>query len=266
MLRGINMRARGKRQEHRIIRLADPGELLSLSLPLCRDGMELQKLVFLNLCLGPCLPSCMISIMAIRAPFGVRGDGLHALMNFLVAFPSFISMGYSQSFFGGVVGYESVYTMFPQVDTTTTKGVVKSHNALIQGVIVATLNLGAVAGCLSCMYIGNRLGRKRTTLLGAAIGVIGTLLHSTAFSTAQLVISRGMYFLANCYILFLGRHSDNKYSHTWGWCRHTTFDSPCVAIRDEQDPFARSSCYCRRHLHCSGYCTCRLGQLRFLPC
>jgi MFS family permease len=112
-------------------------------------------------------------------------------MNVLVAFPAFICMGYSQSYFGGVVAYESVYTLFPQLNTTTTIGEVKSHNALIQGVIVATVNLGAVAGCLSCMYIGNKLGRKKTTMLGALVALIGTIIHCSAFSTAQLVIGRG---------------------------------------------------------------------------
>ncbi|WRT67532.1 uncharacterized protein IL334_004504 [Kwoniella shivajii] len=111
-------------------------------------------------------------------------------MMFTVVVPVFLAMGFSQSFFGGVVSYPSFYDLFPKVNTSTTKGDIKEHNSLIQGTVNACLNLGAVAGCLSCMYVGNKLGRRKTTVLGNIIAVVGTILHATAFSFAQLIVSR----------------------------------------------------------------------------
>ncbi|OCF34420.1 hypothetical protein I317_03526 [Kwoniella heveanensis CBS 569] len=120
----------------------------------------------------------------------MRGEPLQNAMNFCVVIPSFLAMGFSLSFLGGVTRYESFYTLFEQIDTSTTTGAVKSHNSLIQGTTVSTLNLGAALGCLSCIYLGNRLGRRRTTFLGSLIALAGTILQCSAFTLAQLLVSR----------------------------------------------------------------------------
>jgi MFS family permease len=83
--------------------------------------------------------------------------------------------------------------LFEQVNTTTTTGSLKAHNSLIQGTVNACLNLGAVIGCLSCMFVGNRLGRRKTVVIGAAIEIVGTILFASAFAYAQLIIGRRTY-------------------------------------------------------------------------
>lgn len=50
--------------------------------------------------------------------------------------------------------------------------------------------LGAFFGALSCLWIGDILGRRRTIMLGAAIDIIGALLQSTSFSLGQLIVGR----------------------------------------------------------------------------
>jgi MFS family permease len=114
-------------------------------------------------------------------------------MNFCVVVPVFLAMGFSLSFFGGITGYHSVYTQFNQINISTTTGAVKTHNSLIKGTTVASLNLGATLGCLSTMYLGNKFGRRYTILIGAAVGVAGTILQCAAFSLAQLIISRSKF-------------------------------------------------------------------------
>lgn len=125
-----------------------------------------------------------------RSLLGKRGEALQSLMNFLVVVPVFLAMGFSLSFLGGVTRYKTFYTLFPKINTVTTTGAVKSHNSLIQGTSVSSLNLGAALGCLSTMYLGNKLGRRRTVMLGAIITLVGTALQCSAFSLAQLIISR----------------------------------------------------------------------------
>lgn len=122
--------------------------------------------------------------------FGKRGEALQRFMNFCVVVPVFLAMGFSLSFFGGITGYHSVYTQFHQINTSTTSGPVKTHNSLIKGTTVASLNLGATLGCLSTMYLGNKFGRRYTIFIGALVGVAGTILQCAAFSLAQLIASR----------------------------------------------------------------------------
>jgi MFS family permease len=121
---------------------------------------------------------------------GKRGEPLQQLMNFCVVIPVFLAMGFSLSFLGGVTGYHSFYTQFPEVDTTTTHGAINKHNSLIKGVSVSSLNLGAVIGCLSTMYLGNKFGRRKTIFMGSIVAIAGTVLMCAAFSLAQLIVAR----------------------------------------------------------------------------
>ena len=122
--------------------------------------------------------------------FGLRGERLQTAMSFAVVIPAFLAMGFSLSFLGGVVGYQPFYAQFPKINTATTTGELKKHNALIQGVTVSTLNLGAILGCFSVMYLGNKLGRRKTTFVGAVVTLVGTVLQCSAFSIAQLIVGR----------------------------------------------------------------------------
>lgn len=122
---------------------------------------------------------------------GLRGEPLQNAMNFCVVVPVFLAMGFSLSFLGGVTSYPTFYTLFPEIDTTTTTGATKTHNSLIRGTSVSSLNLGAVVGCLSTMYLGNKLGRRWTIICGAIITLAGTVLQCAAFAIAQLFVARG---------------------------------------------------------------------------
>jgi sugar porter (SP) family MFS transporter len=60
----------------------------------------------------------------------------------------------------------------------------------MEQVIAAGILLGAVIGALSCSLLSERLGRKRTILIVAAVFVVGTLLCSVAPSAWLLVLGR----------------------------------------------------------------------------
>lgn len=120
----------------------------------------------------------------------------HWLMNLLVGFPTFLAFGYSLTFFGGVMGYASFYTMFPDLNTATTKGALKAHNSLLQGTANGASNLGGIMGCLACMYLGNKLGRRLTTFIGSIVCVVGTLVFCTAYTLPHLFIGRSKFLPA----------------------------------------------------------------------
>lgn len=161
--------------------------------------------------------------------FGLRGEPLQTAMSFAVVIPAFLAMGFSLSFLGGVVGYQPFYSQFPQINTATTTGMTKNHNALIQGVTVSTLNLGAILGCFSVMYLGNKLGRRKTTFLGAIVTLIGTVLQCSAFSLAQLIVGRRKCFdYIKCDAMLTGSCPGCR-------TRHDVLHGTGLAVRDQQD-------------------------------
>lgn len=66
----------------------------------------------------------------------------------------------------------------------------KSHRSLISGLVVALYELGLAGGGLSTYFFGDKLGRKNTTYLAAAVIIIGTVLESSAFQLGHLIVGR----------------------------------------------------------------------------
>lgn len=56
--------------------------------------------------------------------------------------------------------------------------------------MVALFTVGGIFGSLSCIYFGDRLGRRRVIAAAASIAIIGAVLMTTAFSLAQLIVAR----------------------------------------------------------------------------
>ncbi|CAK7226344.1 hypothetical protein SBRCBS47491_006199 [Sporothrix bragantina] len=120
----------------------------------------------------------------------LRGAKLQAAQIWAVIMPSYILFGYNNSVAGGLLGLPSWIATFPQIDTTTTTGSVKTHNSTLQGTVVAMYTLGCFFGSIDCLWLGDRLGRKKTILLAAATNVVGALIQCTSFSLAQLIVGR----------------------------------------------------------------------------
>lgn len=108
----------------------------------------------------------------------------------LLAAIAFFLQGYDQAVFNGVVSLSSFVAQFPRIDTLNTHGAQQRDNARIQGTVVAVYEVGCALGALSCYFLGDRLGRKRTMLLMGLIVVVGATLQSSSFSLGQLIFSR----------------------------------------------------------------------------
>ena len=50
--------------------------------------------------------------------------------------------------------------------------------------------IGCLIGALSNLWVGDKLGRRRTIVVGGVIMIIGAILQTTSFSYAQLVVAR----------------------------------------------------------------------------
>ncbi|KAK7064797.1 MFS sugar transporter [Favolaschia claudopus] len=122
--------------------------------------------------------------------FGLRGNALSNAMVWAVIMPAYLLFGYYNGVAGGLLDLPSWVALFPEIDTINTEGSQKTHNSHIQGTVVAVYTLGALFGALSCTLFGDKLGRKRTISLGLVVTSIGSIIQSTSFSFAQLIVGR----------------------------------------------------------------------------
>lgn len=66
----------------------------------------------------------------------------------------------------------------------------KRPGPTLQGQIVALYDVGCMMGCIVSMYVGDRLGRKRSILVGSTILILGAIIQSTSYGVAQMIVGR----------------------------------------------------------------------------
>lgn len=120
----------------------------------------------------------------------LRGRALQVAQVILVVFPSFFLFGYNQVGVGGLISFESWMKTFPELDTIHTTGSTKSHRSVIQGIYVSSFTLGALVGSLSCSFMGDALGRRKSVFIGGMFSLIGEVISCTSFKLPQLLIGR----------------------------------------------------------------------------
>ena len=125
-----------------------------------------------------------------RFLFGLRGKRLEWGLIWSIIFPAYTLFGWNNGIAGSLLDLPSWVGTFPSIDTIHTTGAQKSTNAQVQGTVVAGYALGAFFGALSCIWIGDPLGRRKTIGLGATVMIVGVILQTSAFSLAQLIVGR----------------------------------------------------------------------------
>ncbi|KAJ5682238.1 hypothetical protein N7462_005403 [Penicillium macrosclerotiorum] len=119
-----------------------------------------------------------------------RGKAARIAQALLIVAPAFIAFGYNQSGLGPLATLQSWVEVFPEIDTINTSGAVKSKNSTLKGVVIASLQLGALAGALSCTLLSDRIGRRKTIFLGAIFTLIGQVLQTAAYGLPQFIVGR----------------------------------------------------------------------------
>lgn len=56
--------------------------------------------------------------------------------------------------------------------------------------MTAIYNVGCFLGAVSATWVGGKLGRKRSVLLGIAIMTIGAILQTTSYGVPQMIVAR----------------------------------------------------------------------------
>ncbi|KAL2006792.1 hypothetical protein VTN00DRAFT_9460 [Thermoascus crustaceus] len=118
---------------------------------------------------------------------GLRGTLLNLAIA-IVAGLDFLLFGYDQGVMGGLLTLGSFTKTFPEIDLTK-KGV--------EGISIASYNVGCFCGAIGCIWIGNMLGRRKTIFLGSTIMIIGATLQTTAFSLSHFIVGRTITGMGN---------------------------------------------------------------------
>ncbi|CUA75921.1 Sugar transporter STL1 [Saccharomyces cerevisiae S288c] [Rhizoctonia solani] len=121
-----------------------------------------------------------------------RGAQLNGFLAF-IAGTGFTLFGYDQGVLSALLTTESFMATFPQTSPTTGP----PNHATLQSLLVAIYEIGCLIGALSNLWIGERLGRRRTIAFGGIIMIIGAILQATSFSYAQMLVARVITGLGN---------------------------------------------------------------------
>ncbi|KAH8118587.1 general substrate transporter [Phellopilus nigrolimitatus] len=114
----------------------------------------------------------------------LRGKKLTYSLAF-VAGTGFTLFGYDQGVMSALLTANQFEKVFPQTVTTT-----GPNHATLQSFVVAIYEIGCLMGALSNLWVGDKLGRRRTIIIGGIIMIIGAILQTASVDYAMLVVAR----------------------------------------------------------------------------
>ncbi|KAI0787081.1 general substrate transporter [Irpex lacteus] len=126
----------------------------------------------------------------------LRGRKLTAALAF-VAGTGFTLFGYDQGVMSALLTAGQVRTVAQGRVSQVVVDSSHPDHATLQSFVVAIYEIGCLVGALSNLWIGDRIGRRKTIVLGGVIMIIGAILQTTSFSYAQLVVARIITGLGN---------------------------------------------------------------------
>ncbi|KAG1809484.1 general substrate transporter [Suillus variegatus] len=115
----------------------------------------------------------------------LRGHKLTAAVAF-VAGIGFTLFGYDQGVMSSLLTGNQFEGSFPEVIVEPSH----PNHATLQSFIIAIYEVGCLFGALSNLWVGDKLGRRKTIVVGGSIMIVGAILQTTAFSFAQLIFAR----------------------------------------------------------------------------
>ncbi|KAJ5329848.1 sugar transporter [Penicillium brevicompactum] len=115
-----------------------------------------------------------------KAYFGLRGGWLTFWIT-LACGADMTLYGYDQGVFSGVVISQ---------DFLQLHGLAASSKASLLGTVAAIYDVGCFLGSLSAYWLGERLGRRNTVLVGTSVMTIGAVLQASSYSLGHMMAGR----------------------------------------------------------------------------
>lgn len=117
--------------------------------------------------------------------FGLKGGWLTFWISVACA-TDMTLFGYDQGVFGGVIVTD---------DFLNTLGLQGATSTI--GTVTAIYDVGCFLGAIFATWLGEKLGRRKTVLVGTTIMTIGAILQISAFSVAQMFVGRVIAGIGN---------------------------------------------------------------------
>ncbi|KAK9601719.1 hypothetical protein V6Z92_001761 [Aspergillus fumigatus] len=119
--------------------------------------------------------------------FGLTGGWLTLWITIACA-TDMTLFGYDQGVFSGVVVTEDFLVVHDLVGPTKTKAL---------STVTAIYDVGCFLGSILAFIVSERLGRKKSILLGTTIMAVGTILQASSYSLAQMFVGRVILGIGN---------------------------------------------------------------------
>ncbi|CAK1356963.1 unnamed protein product [Cercospora beticola] len=101
----------------------------------------------------------------------------------VTAASGFLLFGYDQGVMSGIITEPMFLEVFPQMEPNNKSGA-------IQALVVAIYEVGCLLGSMMIVAVGDRLGRRRSVLIGTVIMLIGTAIQASATTLGQMIVGR----------------------------------------------------------------------------
>jgi MFS family permease len=125
---------------------------------------------------------------------GLRGPALSSVIG-ATAGLAFFLFGYDQGDLAGLLTVPSFRRQFPQADTIGFPD--SAHVANLQGLTIGIWNLGCFFSAILTILIGDKIGRKKTMLMGLTFLAIGEIIQASSFSWSQFLVGRAVAGFGN---------------------------------------------------------------------
>lgn len=101
----------------------------------------------------------------------------------ITAASAFLLFGYDQGIMSGIITEPGFLDVFPQMDPDNKSGA-------IQALVVAIYEVGCLGGSGFIVWAGDKLGRRKSVLIGTLIMLVGTAIQASSTTLGQLIVGR----------------------------------------------------------------------------
>ncbi|PWN45582.1 general substrate transporter [Ceraceosorus guamensis] len=102
----------------------------------------------------------------------------------------FLLFGYDQGVMGGLLTLPSFVEHFPEIDTTKRGTTATSAESTLQGLTIGLYEIGCFLGAVSCLWLGDMLGRRAIIWIGTIWMIIGAIIQAAAPNIGALIAGR----------------------------------------------------------------------------
>ncbi|KAM9935758.1 hypothetical protein OXX80_004683 [Metschnikowia pulcherrima] len=131
---------------------------------------------------------------AIPTFLGFRGHLLGRVIT-IICGVGFLLFGYDQGVMGSLLTLKPFNETYSQMDTTLHKDA-----ATLQGAVIAIYEIGCLAGALSTIYFGDKLGRLKVIFAGCIVMIIGGALQAGSTNVPFLAVARVISGIGNGFL------------------------------------------------------------------